>query len=528
MLPVLTLLSEQPLVFVFALICLGTALGKIKVRGVALGPAAVLFTAIGVAAWADGQGTPVEVPALVGSLGLMLFTFTIGVACGPSLFRSLRTAWRLVVSVVAALVVVAVVGVMVGLAMGMDVPLIAGTFAGAVNNTPALGAAVEASGSSVPTIGYSVAYLFGALGPLALIVLALRHRSADTDTPPQVVSRSIRVERTEGFRTLGDVNEWFSEQVTFSRVRHEEDGPVETAMFDDPLRVGDVLVIDGPTNLVEEATTLLGHVSTHHIERESHRLAMRRITVSSPALVGVTLGDLRMSTQFGAAVTRIRRGDVDKVAAPEDILQMGDRLRVICPADRMDSATAFLGDSARGNSELNPLALAGGMAIGALVGLVTVPGVGLSLGVAAGCLIVGLVFGRVGRVGPVALSMPISASQALTDLGLLLFLAQAGTTAGGQIGAAFASGDWVRIVLLGAFFTSALVAVAYLVVRRLFGTGGTKTAGMLSAVQTQPALLAFSNGATGSDARVALGYAMIYPAMMIGKILIAQVLGSIA
>jgi putative transport protein len=467
------------------------------------------------------------VPPLIGTLGLMLFTFTIGVTNGSVFFHNVRTGWRLIVSVTVLLVVVAGSGLLLGTALGLPVPVIAGTFAGALNNTPALGAAVEASGSSAPTIGYSVAYLFGAVAPLLAVAWVLRRRADDLDAPAPVVTCPIRVERTGGFGTLGDVIEFYCEEITFSRVRHDEDGPVETAMADDPLRVGDVLVIDGPVDVVERVTARLGHVSTHHIETQSDRLAMRRITVSNPDLVGMTLADLRLPAQFRAAVTRLRRGDVDRVARPENVLQMGDRIRVVCPADAMDAVTAHLGDSSRGNSELNPLALASGLAIGALVGLYVVPGVHLSLGVAAGCLLTGLVFGRIGRIGPVMTGMPVSAAQALTDLGLLLFLVQAGNSAGVQIGDAFASGEWLPIVALGAFFTATLVGAALVVVRRFFGVGGTKTAGVLSAVQTQPALLAFSQQVTGNDPRVSAGYALVYPTMMVAKILIANVLGSL-
>ena len=42
--------------------------------------------------------------------------------------------------------IAATAGLYIGKAMGMDVPLIAGTFAGSVTNTPALAAAGEASG----------------------------------------------------------------------------------------------------------------------------------------------------------------------------------------------------------------------------------------------------------------------------------------------------------------------------------------------------------------------------------------------
>lgn len=524
---VLTFLSEQPLVFAFALVCLGTALGQVKARGVGLGPAAVLFAALGISAFADAHGTPVEVPALIGTLGLMLFTFTIGVASGSVFFHNVRTGWRLILATIGLLLAVGVGGVLIGQALGLPMPVIAGTFAGALNNTPALGAAVESAGSSAPTVGYAVAYLFGATAPLLLVGLALRRRANDPDTPAKVVTMPVRVERTDGFATLGDVIEHYSEEITFSRVRHDEDGPVRTAMLDDPLRVGDVLVIDGPVDIVEEVVGRLGHLSTHRIEAESVRLAMRRITVSNKDLVGKNLADLRLPQRFDAAVTRLRRGDVDRIARPESVLQMGDRLRVICPADAMDEVTTFLGDSSRGYSELNPLALAGGLVLGALIGLFVIPGTGLSLGIAAGCLLVGLVFGRLGRIGPVVTGMPGSAAQALTELGLLLFLVQAGNTAGGQIDYAFSSGEWLPILLLGFFFTTALIGGSYLLVRRVFHVGGTKTAGMIGGIQTQPALLAFANSMAGNDPRIAVGYALVYPAMMFAKILFANVVGSL-
>jgi len=58
--------------------------------------------------------------------------------------------------------------------------------------------------------------------------------------------------------------------------------------------------------------------------------------------------------------------------------------------------------------------------------------------------------------------------------------------------------------------------------------GGTKLSGVLGGTQTQPAVLAYANGRTRFDARVAMGYALVYPAAMITKILLGQILGSLA
>ena len=68
-------------------------------------------------------------------------------------------------------------------------------------------------------------------------------------------------------------------------------------------------------------------------------------------------------------------------------------------------------------------------------------------------------------------------------------------------------------------------ALALLVVsRRVLGTAGPRVAGFLAGAQTQPAVLAFANESTAYDARVAMGYALVYPVAMVTKIVVAQVL----
>ena len=140
-------------------------------------------------------------------------------------------------------------------------------------------------------------------------------------------------------------------------------------------------------------------------------------------------------------------------------------------------------------------------------------------------MIVGLIFGRLGRIGPIVTAMPFTAGQVLAEFGLLVFLAQAGANAGGQIEKAFTSGTWLQILLLGIIMTSIMAIGLYVVMRWAFKMGGTKLAGLLAGAQTQPAVLAFANSRTNMDPRVSLGYALVYPVAMIGKILVAQIMG---
>jgi putative transport protein len=295
------------------------------------------------------------------------------------------------------------------------------------------------------------------------------------------------------------------------------------------LRRGDIVTVVGPVDLVDQVTRELGHASTESLEASRGAVDFRRITLSDEDLAGHTIADLELMRRFGAKVIRVRRGDVDVLAKDSFVLQPDDRLRITAPRDQIAAVTAFLGDSERGLSDLHPIVLGTGMVLGLLLGNVVfpLPGMALSIGPAAGTLLVGLIFGKVGRIGPFLTTMPHTAGQTMADFGLLAFLAHAGTRAGAQLGAALASGDGVRILLLGMAITVSVSVGTFIVMRRVFGMGRTRLSGLLAGVHTQPAVLAFANGRTGYDSRVAHGYALVYPAALIAKILIAKVLGAL-
>lgn len=528
MVTVFALLAEQPVLFLFLLIGVGMAFGHIKVKGIGLGAAAVLFFAIGLAAWAQSYGIELRVTPQLGTLGLTLFTFAIGINSGASFFHNLKTAIGPILTVIVIYIAAAAVGLGVGKALGMDIALISGTFAGAVTNTPALAAAGDASGQlDRATVGYSIAYLFGVIGMLAASMAALAYGKNDRDAPSPLANRTIRVERDD-HPFVGDIYDKLGSKVTFSRLRRGETGPITRPSMSDTLDAGDLVTVVGPRELVAHAATELGHASSHSLMQDRSYLDFRRVTVSDPKVAGRTVADLNLAKQFSATISRVRRGDVDMIAEPGLVLQQGDRVRVVAPTSKMTAITKFFGDSARGLSDLNPVALGIGMALGIALGELPIPMPGgdtFSIGAAAGTLIVGLVFGRIGRIGPVVTSLPFTACQVMAELGLLVFLAQAGAKAGGQIAEAFTSGEWINIFILGFIITMIIAVGVYTTMRWIFKMGGTQLSGMIGGVQTQPAVLAFANGRTNADPRVSLGYALIYPVAMIGKILVAQVLG---
>jgi putative transport protein len=322
----------------------------------------------------------------------------------------------------------------------------------------------------------------------------------------------------------------YGQAIRFSRLQHGATADDVQAPGDDArLRRGDIVTVVGQIDLVEQVTRELGHTATESLESSRAGVDFRRITLSDEDLAGRTIGDLELMRRFGAKVIRVRRGDVDALASDEFVLQPGDRLRIIAPRQQIGAVTAYLGDSERGLSDLRPMVLGTGMTLGLLLGSIVLPlpGMAFSMGPAAGTLLVGLVFGKVGRIGPFLTTMPHTAGQTMADFGLLAFLAHAGTRAGIQLGTALATGDGMRIFVLGIAITASVSCGIFVVMRRAFAMGRTRLAGVLAAAHTQPAVLAFANGRTGYDSRVAHGYALVYPVALIVKILIAKVLGSL-
>ena len=515
-------LADRPIVLLFLLIGIGAALGRVRVAGVSLGAVGVLFAAMGITAWGVASGVTIEMPAAVGDLGLVVFAFCTGLIAGPGFFNALRTSYPLMLAVTAVLVATAAIAYGVGTALGIPQVTIAGTFAGAVTNTPALAAT---GGSPEATVGYASAYVYGVIAAMIGVALALRSRARDTDAQAPIVGKPVEVDTTSR-PTVRDIAAAHGDRVAVSR-RRPADGEVEIVGPDAALEPGDIVNVVGPRDEVEKVSAELGHTSTIDLTRDRSRLDFRRIILSDPHLAGRTIASLRLPERYGATIAQVRRGDVEFVGTADFVLHQGDRLRVVGPTGAMGEVTRFLGDSERGFADINPVALGLGIALGMLLGSIVIPlpgGSQFSLGVAAGVLVVGLVMGRIGRIGRIVTSLPNTAASVLAELGLLVFLAFAGTKAGSFILSAIASGEVVRLLLLGAVLTTFSVAATFLLARYAFRLGGTRLSGVIGGAQTNPAILGFANSRTDYDVRVALGYTLVYPAAMVVKILLAQVL----
>jgi putative transport protein len=531
-------LTSDPLLVLFIVVALGAAIGRVRLGGVSLGPAAALFAGLAVSA---ANPDLAELPAIIPLFGLALFIYTIGLASGPAFFGGLRQdGVRVSIAVAVLLAAVGLTVAGVSELFDFDAGARAGLFAGSQTNTPALSAALERLAPQIaadevtdPVVGYSLVY---PLGVVAMIVAAgwslrrARHPGRDlaptpTTTPAQRNATSVTVIVTrDGLPNLAALRSWEGERLTFSRVEHA--GEVSLATNDITLVPGDLCTVIGTPDVVDRFVDWAGYRSERHLALDRKKFDFRRISVSKRKLAGARLRDVDLEGRFGAMATRVRRGDADFVVDRDFVLRLGDRVRVVGPTDKMPEVASALGDSDRGLGEVDPLGFATGLAIGLLLAQVAIPipgGGEVELGVGGGPLIVALLLGTLGRTGPFTWQIPYAANLTIRQLGVLLFLGGVGIRSGGTFAEAAGTGVGLRLAIAGVLVTAATAGLVTLMLR-ILRRDPVDGAGMVAGVQTQPAVLAFAAERADGDERVDAGYALVFPLAMILKLVIVQLL----
>jgi putative transport protein len=529
------LLADSPTLLLFVVAALGYLLGRIGFRGFSLGVAAVLFAGIAVGAIDER----LRLPEPVWVLGLALFVYTVGLASGPGFVAALRRRGVTANAAVLATVALGAGGALgAAEAVGVGGATATGAFAGGLTNTPALAGALEylkANATaetferlqSEPVVGYSLTYPLGVLLPLFAVFLVLRRSSARggaaaAEPPHALVSRTAAVERAPG-GSLGELAAALGGGVTFGRLKRA--GELVVATPDLVPRPGDLVSVIGEEADVARAIERLGAQAAEHLPLDRRSLDFRRIVVSDRRVAGRHVADLDVGRRFGATVTRVRRGDVDFVAHPETVLELGDHVRVVAPRARLGEVSRFFGDSYRALRELDVLTFSVGIALGLLLGSVPFPlpgGGEFELGFAGGPLVVGLALGALGRTGPLVWQLPHAANLTLRQLGTVLFLAGVGTRSGQAFADTITSAGALEILAVGAVVTLAAIAGAVLAGMLLLRLSAGALAGVVAGLMTQPAVLAFASDNARDENEVTLGYAMVYPVAMIAKIVTAQ------
>ena len=185
---------------VFAIIAIGFAFGRIKVKGISLGDAGVFIVAL-LFGCLFYNNLEAQLPAytekalkIVESLGLILFVTSVGFIAGPKFFGNFKRNFKsyvvlaLVVILAGGLAAVGCIyfgrGVMGETNHDEFTAMIVGLLSGSLTSTPAFSAAkatVDASYEGAVSVGHGIAYIFGVIGVVLFVQIIPKLSHADMD-----------------------------------------------------------------------------------------------------------------------------------------------------------------------------------------------------------------------------------------------------------------------------------------------------------------------------------------------------------
>jgi putative transport protein len=257
------LIGTQPILAVFLTIGLGYAVGQVNILGFSLGVGAVLFVGLFVGAIAPKA----QIAGPIGLIGLIMFLYGIGILYGRQFFEGLTGPGRkynllAFIAVLGGLFVALGLGALFKIQPGHTL----GVFAGSMTSTPTLQAALDVTGNGEPSIGYSVTYPFGVIGPILCFYFMTRKvKPTFPPKPARFHMGEVTIERLpDSGATIAAILATMPEGVQIASVRQQQRN-----LLPDPdlrLRSGDGLLIaaDDAASL-QRVVELLGRLSPGRI-----------------------------------------------------------------------------------------------------------------------------------------------------------------------------------------------------------------------------------------------------------------------
>src|SRR3954469_2586972 len=518
------ILGTQPILAAFLAIGVGYLVGQINLGGFSLGVGAVLFVGLAIGAFAPKA----QIVGPIGLTGLVMFLYGIGILYGRQFFEGIAGAAGRKYNLLALIAVIAGLAVALGLGQmyGVKVGHTLGIFAGSMTSTATLQAALDVMGNKEPSIGYSVAYPFGVIGPILCIYFMTQL------VKPKFPSKAQRFHMGEitlgencAGRTIDELAKDLPLGVQVTMIRKGQSNLVSSS--DVVLAAGDgLMIIADRQEAIAEAAAKLGRLEPGRIVKDRSALDYIRVFVGKANMVGIPLAQLPLPSGFQTHLLHVRRYDMDIVPTPDLMLEFGDRVGVLMPPDRREEIRRHFGDSVKAAAEFSYVSLGIGMVLGILLGLIPIPipGVGVvTLGIGGGPLFVALIFGKLRRTGPMLWTMPLPANIVLRNFGLALFLATVGVNAGQPFVRTVAESGFTML-FIGVAVLLTTVFIVLLVGHYVMKIPYDDLVGVASGATGNPAILVYSTKMAPTE-RPDIGYAMIFPSMTLVKVVAAQIIG---
>jgi AspT/YidE/YbjL antiporter-like protein len=534
-------------ILTLSLICAaGLALGKIKIGGVSLGISFVFFA--GILAGHFGLKINPDMLLLSQNFGLIIFIYSLGVQVGPGFFSAFKKGGIKLNALSLALALTGT-ALTVGLhwLSGIPMPEMMGLFSGAATNTPMLGAAQQAFIQMYPTdldsannmaIACAVGYPFGLIGVIICVIILKKttwtpgkERAYDPAGDNTFVTEYLISNPAIIGRTIQDIRQNADVQFVISRIWKGDKVIIPTSQTIIEQNEH-VLVISGKTD-VEKLKALFGPQENIDWNKKGidwnaidSQLVSRKVLVTKPEVNGVKLGTLRLRNSFGINITRVNRAGIDLLPSKSLRLQLGDRLTIVGEDRAIENASKVLGNQARELRNPNLITIFTGIVLGLVLGSIpiAIPGMNMTvkLGIAGGPIIVGILMGAFGPRFHLSTYTTQSANLMLRQLGLTIYLAGLGLSAGAEFFTTVFTAEGIKWVGISLALAIVPVLMIGYIAARFFNVSYAKNIGMLCAGMANPIALNYANSTVEGD-EPSVAYATVYPVTIFLRVIIAQI-----
>ena len=466
---ILHFFRTYPEMAIFLTIGIGFWIGQLKYKSFTLGTVtSVLLVGVLV-----GQ-MDIAIPGPIKSVFFLLFLFVIGYSVGPQFFQSLRSdGIHQVIFACVLCVLCLVVTVVIAKILGYNPGEAIGLFAGAQTisavigvgtdtiNTLGASAADKQAWINIMPVCYAVTYIFGTIGSAYILgtlgpkllggVDKVRKETKELEEQLQkssigedpafvdanrpVVFRAYKVD-TNWFDTPRSVSEIEEKMQSMGRRifvdRVRIDGKIVEETPDLKIKKGDEIVLSGRRETVIQDESWVGE-EINDPELLTFPVESIMVLLTKKTACGMTVEELRRQKfMHGILIKSIKRSGVEIPVLPGLKLQAGDLLQIMGMTREVSTAAPLLGYIDRPTNKTDLIFVGLGILIGGIVGALTLRlgGIPISLSTSGGALIAGLFFGWLRTKHPTFGRIPEPAVWILNNLGLNMFIAVIGITAG--------------------------------------------------------------------------------------------------
>ena len=513
------LLKHYPELAIFLTLAFGFWIGKFKIGKFSLGTVtSVLLVGVLIGQLHIDIGAPIK------SVFFLLFLFAVGYSVGPQFFRGLKKEGlpQMLFAVLMCLFSLFVPFLLAKL-MGYNAGEAAGLLAGSQTISAVLGVAedtINQSGLSaadktsminVMPVAYAVCYIFGTagsawlmsdvaprlLGGLPSVKKACKELEAKMGTDDESEQPGFMpAARPITFRAYKISNDWFGAGKTVQELEDYLEGQgrrlfvervrINNVVYDVKpdlmLQKGNEVVLSGRREFVIGEEDWIGD-EVNDLELLDFPAETLPVLISRKKFSGITVAGLRNEkVMHGVSIKSIKRAGVNIPVLAATKINPGDMLELVGTKMEVNAAAATLGYADRPTNQTDMIFVGLGIFIGGVIGSLVVHfgNIPISLSTSGGALIAGLVFGWLRSKHPTFGRIPEPSLWVLNNVGLNMFIAVVGITAGPSFVTGFKEVG-VSLFIIGALATTIPLIAGVLMGRYLFKFHPAITLGCTSA-----------------------------------------------